>query len=307
MLERKWPARHDASGDIAWAGRIYGRGRIYGLGRRRGRIYQGVWGTAPFQSLYEPAASGWIGLMQSPAWYLLLACLGVLALLGLDWPPLRLAVLPFAFGAGSTAGQAWKSAKHAKFHGESLARWGAFRLRALTAFLYVAQPLARIWGRWAHALRHPRPRRRWRLRDLRPSTTSTWTGDREEGTARIAALEVALREEGAVPRRGGDFDRWDLEARVGSFGSARVLVGVEEHAHRHQLIRVRMWPTVAPRIPALAVALVALELGAAWAGAPVATAAFGLALTVIVARMVIDTSAALGAVRRALGNVGLAG
>ncbi len=307
MLERKWPARHDASGDIAWSGRIYGRGRIYGLGRRRGRIYQGVWGTAPFQSLYEPAASGWVGLMQSPAWYLLLACLGLLSLLGLDWPPLRLALLPFAFGAGLTAGQAWKSAKHARFHGDSVARWGAFRLRALTALLYVAQPLARIWGRWTHAVRHPRGRRPWRLRDLRSSTTGTWTGERQEGTARIAAVEVALREEGAVPRRGGDFDRWDLEARVRSFGAARVLVGVEEHAHRHQLIRVRLWPTVAPGIPWLAAGLLGLALGAAWAEAAVATAALGLTLAIVVGRTVIDMSAALGAVRRALGKVGLEG
>ena len=57
---------------------------------QRGRVYQGVWGTAPFQSVYEPATSGWAALLQSPVWYLLVAALGALSLLGLEWAPLRL-------------------------------------------------------------------------------------------------------------------------------------------------------------------------------------------------------------------------
>ncbi|HEY3188829.1 MAG TPA: glycosyltransferase, partial [Solirubrobacteraceae bacterium] len=50
LLERKWPARYNSLGHAAWAGRLYGPSS---LAPRRGRMYQGVWGTAAYQSLYD--------------------------------------------------------------------------------------------------------------------------------------------------------------------------------------------------------------------------------------------------------------
>ncbi|PYO89494.1 MAG: glycosyl transferase, partial [Gemmatimonadetes bacterium] len=54
MLERKWPEKYNGPGHVRWAGRIYGAGITRLLGWRRPRVYHGVWGGAPFQSLYEP-------------------------------------------------------------------------------------------------------------------------------------------------------------------------------------------------------------------------------------------------------------
>ena len=53
----------------------------------RGRVYQGVWGSAPLQSLYQPAAGTLLSLPLMPEWYLLIALLGVLSALSLGWAP----------------------------------------------------------------------------------------------------------------------------------------------------------------------------------------------------------------------------
>jgi hypothetical protein len=50
-----------------------------------------------------------------------------------------------------------------------------------------------------------------------------------------------LRERGAVTRRGGDFDAWDLDVRGGVLARARVLMAVEDHALGKQYVRYRTW------------------------------------------------------------------
>ena len=88
MLERKWPEKYNAAGHVAWAGRLYGRS-IPGLaGLWRGRIYQGSWGSAPFQSIYTPAPGLLSSVFLMPEWNLVIASLGILSLLGIFWPPL---------------------------------------------------------------------------------------------------------------------------------------------------------------------------------------------------------------------------
>jgi len=46
-------------GHVSWAGRVYGNGFFFTVLPHVGRIYQGIWGTAPFQRLYGPAP-GWL-------------------------------------------------------------------------------------------------------------------------------------------------------------------------------------------------------------------------------------------------------
>src|SRR5262249_32170252 len=54
MLERKWPEKYNSAGHLMWTGRVYSS-PLKRLPLRRGRIYHGIWGLAPFQSLYEPS------------------------------------------------------------------------------------------------------------------------------------------------------------------------------------------------------------------------------------------------------------
>jgi hypothetical protein len=51
---------------------------------------------------------------------------------------------------------------------------------------------------------------------------------------------------GAAVRRGGDFDRWDLEVRGGLLGTARLMMVIEEHGDGRQYVRIRIWPMARP-------------------------------------------------------------
>ena len=84
LLEKKWPSRYDSLGRLSWLGRIYGRGVARDLSSLGGRVYQGVWGTAPFQSLYQSSYSRWSWALM-PEWYLLVAIVGAMFLLSLGW------------------------------------------------------------------------------------------------------------------------------------------------------------------------------------------------------------------------------
>jgi GT2 family glycosyltransferase len=308
MLERKWPARHDEDGHIAWAGRIYGKGLVRALTWGRSRVYHGVWGAAPFQSLYEPATGGWGALVRSPLWYLLVAGLGVLTLLGLDWRPLRLAFVPFALAVLAVLVQAGKSAAHATFHTNQLwPRWGAtFGSRAVTALLYIVQPVARLSARLGYAVRNPHPRGEMKLRALMPLTIAAWMDRWQDSASRLGAIESELREAGGLVRRGTEFDRCDLEVRCGSFGTARLLVATEDHAQGHQLVRVRVRPRSAVRGPMLTLLFGGLAAGAASAHAWVAAAALALAASYFGFRTLADPLAALNVAHGALERLGLA-
>ena len=80
LLKEKWPEKYNAAGHLVWAGRIYDDGLWPALSWRRRQIYQGTWGSAPFQSLYQPAPNGLWSLLESPEWYLLIAVLATLLL-----------------------------------------------------------------------------------------------------------------------------------------------------------------------------------------------------------------------------------
>jgi glycosyltransferase involved in cell wall biosynthesis len=307
MLERWWPGRHDDEGHVSWTGRIYGRGLVRALSWGRSRVYHGVWGAAPFQSLYEPASGGWGTLVQSPVWYLLTAALGAISILGLDWTPLRFAFLPFSVAVAALLVQAGKNTAHAVFHPASLSRWDVLRRRVVTAGLFLVQPVARLSGRLGYQFWN----RHWwgeaKLRPLWPHTTATWTERWQDPAARLGAIEEALQDEGVPVRRGGDFDRWDLQVRWGSLGAARLLLGVEDHDRGHQLVRVRVWPRWPLRGPLLTLLFGGLALGAARANAFGAAVVLGGVAAFIGLRTVVDVTAALNVTGRALKRLGLAG
>ncbi len=75
LLEAKWPEKYNSLGHLKWAGRLYGRGLTRALNRKKGRIFHGPWGTALFQSVYEPAPGMLWSLPLMPEWYLLIAAL----------------------------------------------------------------------------------------------------------------------------------------------------------------------------------------------------------------------------------------
>ena len=97
-------------------------------------------------------------------------------------------------------------------------------------------------------------------------------------------------------RRGGDFDRWDLEARAGLMGAVRTRLAVEEHGGGNQLVRLRCWPRWS-RTGLVAIAsLTAIAATAVITGAPAAGALLGATAIGLVVRSLLEWSATAAAV-----------
>jgi GT2 family glycosyltransferase len=300
LLERKWPERYNCAGQLRWSGRMYGPGRSVPLLSGRRRIDHGRWGLGLFQSVYEPAPNAFASLPLMPEWYLLIALLTALSALGALWRPLLGALPVLALAVLTVIAQAVKSSARASLS----ARPGASRrrrlaLRGLTATLFLVQPAARLWGRLSHGLSP------WRFRGAKSlklprgrsfvAWSETWHGPDE----RLRAIEAALRDAGAVANRGGNFDRWDLEARFGTLGVVRTRLAIEDHGAGRQLVRMRCWPRCSgPALLATGV-LAALSPAAVAGGAPGLGAAFAALAVGLLFRATFELSVATAAVARA--------
>ncbi len=246
LLEEKWPGRYNPMGHLTWSGRLYGRGWTVPALPDRWHVYHGTWGNAPFQSLYQASPSTWLSLPLMPEWYLLIGLLALLSSIGLTWLPLLTVSLPLLLIAVALpVMQAVRSAAKATFISKPVGL-ERLRLKAITAFLHLMQPLARLIGRIKHGLTP------WRRRadvtgnrHFLGTRPALWFERWQDASALLAQLTEALKQAGIPCRAGGDYDDWDLEIRGGVLGDARLNMMVEEHGGGRQLIRFRIRPRLA--------------------------------------------------------------
>jgi hypothetical protein len=305
MLELKWPERYNIFGHVTWSGRLYGRGLtlpIFGIRR----VYQGMWGLAPFQTLAEASPGTLRALPLMPEWYLVIAVLGILSLGGVAWHPL-LAVLPlFALSVTAAMTQAWISARRTTLSGRP--RWWvvSFAAKVTVAFLHLVQPLARLRGRLRYGLTLWRKRGHNAMSWPIPRTFPIFVGRWRPPEQQLAALQSAMRAAGAVVWRGGPYDAWDLHVRGGIFGSSRLLMAFEDSGSGTQLARLRLWPHCPSVVFALIVIFGSFSVLAAFNRAPVTAAALGLLAVVLAWRAVRECAITAGTVKQAVIACGLA-
>jgi hypothetical protein len=209
-----------------------------------------------------------------PEWYVLVAVLGGLAALGIAWSPLLLITPIFALAVAASLMQAGLAAAKQPLGVYPWPRRVVLKL--LIAWLYLIQPVARLLGRirygvgpWRRAGILNPPMRLRRSDDL-------WSEDWQSLDTRLAEIENLLLHKGAVVKRGGDFERWDLEIRGGLFGSVRALAMQEEHGAGKQLVRFRVWPQIPHPAIALFLALGLLTTLAAYHHAWLAAVILGI-------------------------------
>ncbi len=244
QLEHKWPEKYNLAGYFSWTGRIYGKGLVKALGQVS-RIYHGRCCSAPFQRLYQTGPQGILAALLMPEWYLVLLGLGLLAALGRNYGRLWMFLPIFFMASAAPLIQAWRSAAAATFLEPPRSAAGRLKLRFLTAFLYVLQPIARLWGRIQYGLAP------WRKHVSgfsvpRRVKYQVWSETWRDPAQWLETVEQIVRAAGATVVRGQDFDRWDLEVPGGVFGSCRLQIAVEEHGGGRQFVRFRSWPRHAP-------------------------------------------------------------
>ena len=264
LLERKWPDRYCPGGHARWLGRLYGQGLATSFGR--GRVYYGTWGSEPFQSLYGPSAGALSSLGARPAWHAVLAGLAALSVAGIWWTPLLVALPALVAALAVSVLPGARAAASARFMRERIPRRRRLWMWALTTGLHALQPLARLRGR----ARPPSWHRAKARRPVLPRRRVVWSWSEQWRSAedRLADIERALRRDGTAVFPADAFERWDLQARGGLLGAARLRLGLEEHGDGRQVVRILISPVVAPVVAAtvavLAVGAAAAELAGAW-------------------------------------------
>jgi GT2 family glycosyltransferase len=302
LLERKWPEKYGRAGHVTWRGRLYGSGLARDFtGARRWRVYYGSQGSAPFQSLYRPASQGLAALSLMPEWYLLVCALTGLSLVGATWWPLLVAAGPLLVAAsGAVLVQAIRSAAAAQL-ATPPSSLTALKMRALTAALHLLQPAARLRGRMAHGLGP------WRyagkaLRLPVRRTWAFWSTRWMDPHGRLHALERGITAMGAKIMRGGEYDRWDVEVRVGMVVSARLRMAVEEHACRAQLIRVHALLRRSMAALVVGALLTALAVGAALDHERFAATVLASLVAALVAWVLVESALVAGTVAYAVNH-----
>jgi glycosyltransferase involved in cell wall biosynthesis len=300
-LEKKWPEKYNEFGQLKWLGRIYGRGVLQDFSSLGEQVYFGVWGTAPFQSLYQSSNSLW-SLTLAPEWYLATGFLAVLFLLTTSW---SVSIIPGALllvGLATSISQALMNAHRVKIDAEP--RLERIRLRAAIFFLQLIQPLARLKGRLGSGptLRN----RHWTRTRPRffPLTMKLWRDDWQDPRETLKNLQADLCDSGTMAKSGGEYDRWDLETREGRLGKCRLLLATQSYGTGRQLLRYR----IIPRYSGLALAVFALfaviSIEAGLAGTWIPSIVSGFLAGLLVVSMILDTGLATGRLRDALRRSG---
>ena len=307
LLERKWPERYNRRGHVTWAGRVYGNSLAVTMNRRRTRIQYGTWGQALFQSRQVAPPGPVSSSVRTPEFFLVLAGLAGLGSLGVLWSPLFLFLGLLAAGIGVTVLEACRAAAQARFTHVPRSNGLERRMRVITAGLHIAQPVARLGGRLRHGLA-PWRRHAPATPELpRPRTDTLWSDRWRSASARLTGLEHALS--GTRTRRGGEYERWDLEIRGGLVGAARIRTTLEEHGGGQQLVRMRSWPVPSRAVVSTGALLTALGVLAFADGALAAGSVMAVSAMWLVVWCVRDCAAAVGALRAGIrrdvqGNLG---
>jgi hypothetical protein len=250
ILERKTPNKFNRWGHASWAGRIYAPYPFFRM-KTRPLIYHGIWGSAPFQPMYDSESSNVFAilprLMESHAVLALLASLSIF----FPW-----AFAIFAVGFAYMICYCVSCALAAQIDGlvaaegpPTLSR--RLRWRALIAYLHFLEPIARDWGRLKGGLTSWRPvflnrsaERRagvwWqRFQPFRRVVRWTIPGTMAlEKNAFLDRLFHTLTRPGCAVSCNGMFDDWDLKLRRGVRGIARVRMVAEHLGGPKRLARI---------------------------------------------------------------------
>lgn len=244
LLQKKWPLKYNTAGYVTWQGRVYGQGFIRQPGAQRERIYQGVWGSSPFQRLYRNDSSDFMSLTLMPEWIGVVLVSFVLFLLGVFWTPLLFMGVPFFLTLTLWVAQAFNTALSGQYEVPKAFSKNYCSRILLTALLSLMQPVARFIGRSNSGLSLLKPHitkqagGSFRL-PVRESG-GYWDGNYQDRVERLTEIKGHIEYQGVSTQASGDYDDWDLQIPGGLFGSARLSLLVEHHGEHSEFVRYRI-------------------------------------------------------------------
>ena len=239
LLVRKHPEYFNSFGDSIWRGRIYTASKS-GVTLRAPIIYHGMFGCAPFQTLYasEPAVT--LMLLTTLEYHVLVTLpLWVLSVTFHHLLPLALTSLLISVGVCVAAGvqAALPSAKR---------RWWS---RPLVALLFLLQPIARGWARYSGRLRLrslDQPAREnldsVTLRDgVEPlGEVRYWSERRVERVEWVARILAELDRRSWPNRSDIGWSEFDVEIFGNRWSTLQLTTVSEDHPRRRQMLRCRL-------------------------------------------------------------------
>ena len=314
-------------GIMLWHGRIYSPlPFIRALSQRR--VNSGVWGTAPFPSVYSTSVHPAQLLPHSPAWQVLstLALLAGAAAFTSGYIGLTVVLLAGVLGWLTTIARCLRFGWRSDLDGVASVRGVASRLghRVLIAWLHFLQPLARFAGRIRGKWSPPQTidparamRLTWkvpiaRLSDILASArlliggtpqerfwSETWISS-DALLTELTGLLRASRPARAVQVDDGFRADRDLSVSVGKWGWLDVRSLIEEHGGARCLLHValRLRTTmlgVALALSLMLALLVARTIALEWGGIGVA-----LVVALVIGRAAWQTSSAVSAAKAAI-------
>ena len=264
-LRQRYPGRFNVFGYAVWSGGIYDPAhhglRMDGLPRvLRPRVYQGRFGGAQFQSLYQPFHEWWFQIFTTVEWQALTACtLSAAALSAAFASPLLAAVLFFVTAAmaammiGAASACGWRAARAEQWRGRKALAGGA-----LVALLHVLQPLARAHG-WIKGLAADSHRKiDW------PAEEKLW-GNLTNRDAWLERLIPHIRNCGWRCEPGCDFSDADLVVHGPGPVRLELTSVAEERLEKNWFfVRFRIKAKCKPWTMPLALAIVAALVGLAF-------------------------------------------
>ena len=127
-----------------------------------------------------------------------------------------------------------------------------------------------------------------------PRKIDVWSERWRSAEDRLSDIERGMLDDGTPVVPACEYQRWDLQARGGLLGAARLRLGLEEHGGGRQLVRFKISPVVAPLALVSVLALAVATVLAAAAGAAGADVVLGIATVAVAARLARDCSLAVG-------------
>ncbi len=230
-LHAAYPSRFNVLGHSVWKGNIYDpvvSSPFHSLPVIfRPRIYQGLFGGAMFQAMYQPRISSWLTFFKAIEWQIFSLCVTLSGVLGIllsshaGW-----FVIPGLMGIATTlASGIYCGLEASRFRSDKWSPGKRLKGALLVTFLHLAQPWSRFKGRITGATRVRRDRRDY------PTDQRLW-GNMGQRDQWLRLMWKHLLACGWNCESGGEWLSSDLIVKGPSFHEIHIKTVYEEILHK---------------------------------------------------------------------------